>query len=354
MDFVPPDKMDAESKGAASGAKGGGAPEIGGGRVVGLGESLLRLSTPGHERLEQAGNLRVHVGGAEMNALIGLANLGVEATWITRLADNPLGRRIAAHATAYGVRTVIDWDPAARAPLYFVEHGAEPRPSEVLYDRSETAMRSLGPETFDWPALLEGASVALCSGITCALGEGPAKAVQTFLANARDGGVRTVFDINHRSRMWTWEQALPVLCEVLPSVDVLLASEHDLAELLGSPVEDGSAAARELIDRHRHEVVLLRQTVRLSSSRVAVSARAVTADDVLESAVYEADVVDAFGAGDAAQAAFVATLLGTGNLSSAIDRAAWACAFQHTVPGDAWQVRASDLEQGGQSGRILR
>lgn len=61
-----------------------------------------------------------------MNALIGAAGLGLPATWLTRLADNPLGRRIAAHARAHGVVPHVDWDGAARAPLYFVEHGAHP------------------------------------------------------------------------------------------------------------------------------------------------------------------------------------------------------------------------------------
>src|SRR5439155_22956475 len=82
-------------------------------KVVGLGESLLRLSAPGYERLEQARGLTVEVGGAEMNALIGMAALGLDAVWLTRLPDSALGRRIAAHAAAHGVTSIVDWDQVA-------------------------------------------------------------------------------------------------------------------------------------------------------------------------------------------------------------------------------------------------
>ena len=153
--------------------------------VVALGESLLRLSVPDHGRLEHTDALQLHVGGAEMNTLIGVAALGGRARWLTRLADNPLGRRISAHAAAYGVEVLADWDETARAPLYFVEHGLPPRPSEVLYDREDTAMRRLQPQHFAWDSLVDDFDVAYVTGITCALGDGAFKAVTAFLQAAQ-------------------------------------------------------------------------------------------------------------------------------------------------------------------------
>jgi 2-dehydro-3-deoxygluconokinase len=308
--------------------------------IVGLGESLVRLSAPGYERLEQAHRLDLHVGGAEMNALIAAAALGLDATWLTRLADNPLGHRIAAHARAHGVECLVDWDPGARAPLYFVEHGTDLRPSEVLYDRSATAMTALTPDCFDWDAVVAGASAALCSGITCALGAGPARSVVALFDAAHAAGARTVFDVNHRRRLWSWEEAVPVLRDVVAYVDVLLASEHDLARLLGA----GSDLAHRAIDEFGAQVVVLRESADAGAGRVGVCVTAVTADAVETSHRYEAGVVDAFGAGDAALAAFATTLLTDGDLAHAVDRAAWACAFQHTIPGDACLLRRDDLE----------
>ncbi len=328
--------------------------------AVGLGESLLRLSAPGHQRLGQVHQLDVHVGGAEMNGLIGLAALGFRCRWLTRLADNPLGRRIAAHAAEHAVEPVVGWDADARAPLYFVEHGAPPRPSEVLYDRSATAMTRLDESSFSWAEAARGATVALSTGITCALGPGPARAVGGFLAAAREAGARTVFDVNHRSRLWTWEQSAPVLRRVLPRVDVLFTGRRDLLRLVEGAGEgdDTVELARRAVKRWGHRVVVLRETASPGPGQVTVRATGVTADEVVTSERHEAQVVDAFGAGDAAMAAFVATWLRGGGLGGglgpALDASAWACAFQHTVVGDAWQVQPADLEGRGQGWRILR
>jgi 2-dehydro-3-deoxygluconokinase len=321
--------------------------------IVGLGEALLRLSAPGHERLEQVGRLDVDVGGAELNALVAAAASGARATWVTRLADNPLGRRIAAHARALGVEAVVDWDADARAPLYFVEHGVAGRPSEVLYDRSGTAMAALAGDGFAWDEVVDGADAVLTSGITCALGAGPAAAAVALLRAARAHGARTAFDVNHRARLWSWEEAVPVLRDVVRHVDVLLAGPHDLERLLGREGEP-RALARAAIEELGPELVLMRETADRPSGRVAVTATAVTADAEHVSEAYEAGVVDAFGAGDAALGAFLPGLLLGDGLPAAVESAAWAAAFQHTFHGDATLARPSERPRAGETRRILR
>jgi 2-dehydro-3-deoxygluconokinase len=322
--------------------------------VLGVGESLVRLSTQGRQRLGDAQQLDVHVGGAEMNALIAASAFGVRATWATRLADNPLGRRIATHAVTHGVEPVVEWDPEARAPLYFVEHGAAPRPSEVLYDRDGTAMRGLTADTFDWAELLDGHTAALASGITCALGDGPTAAVRALFGRAPECGARTVFDVNHRSRLWSWEDAAPVLRQVLEGVDVLFASRHDLERLLDREDEPAEALARRAADAFGHTMVVLRDSVARVPGQVEITVTAVTGGEAHGSPTYEAEVVDAFGAGDAAVGALIAALLAGEDVATAVDRAAWASAFQHTTPGDAWQGRPADLLQREIARRVLR
>lgn len=307
--------------------------------VVGLGEAMLRLSAPGFARLEQAEAFGVDVGGAELNALIAATAWGARARWLTRQADNPLGRRSVAHARTHGVEAVVEWDPEARAALYFVEHGASPRPTQVLYDRGDSAMaRLMG---FAWDGSLDDAGAALTSGITCGLGDGAAAAAREFFAQARARGVRTFFDVNHRARQWTWDAAAPVLRGVLGSVDVLLAGGHDLARLLdvdGEPV----ALAREAIARFGVEIVVLRENEHAGDG-VIVTVTAVTATEVLPSRSHAARVVDGFGGGDAALGALVARLLAGDPLAVAADCAARACAVQHTIRGDAWVGRPDEL-----------
>jgi 2-dehydro-3-deoxygluconokinase len=321
------------------------------GVVVGLGEAMLRLSAPGHERLEQARDLHVEVGGAELNALIAARAWGAGARWVTCQADNPLGRRVVAHARAHGVQPLVTWDPDARAALYFVEHGAAPRPTQVLYDRSDSGMARLAADGFDWDTALDGAAAALTSGITCGLGPGAAAAAGGLLAAARARGMRTVFDVNHRARQWTWEQAAPVLRAALGDVDVLLAGGHDLARLLDEE-GDAVALARTAIDRYGHDAVVLRANEH-DGEQVEVTVTAVTADEALCGRSYTARVVDGFGGGDAALGALVARLLAGDELAAAADHAARACALQHTFPGDAWVGRPEDLSLDGDR-KILR
>jgi 2-dehydro-3-deoxygluconokinase len=319
--------------------------------VVGLGEAMLRLSAPAHARLEQAQALDVEVGGAELNALIAASAFGARARWVTCQAGNPLGRRVVTHARAHGVEPLVAWDEDARAPLYFVEHGAAPRPTQVLYDRGDSAMARLVGDEFDWDAALDGAAAALTSGITCGIGPGAAAAARGLLAGARARGVRTFFDVNHRARQWTWEEAAPVLRETLGDVDVLLAGGHDLARLLdvtGEPVE----LARAALARYGHEAVILRANEHVGE-QVVVTITAVTRDEVVIGDPYSARVVDGFGGGDAALGALVARLLAGDALAVAADHAARACAVQHTIVGDAWIGRPEDLALGADR-RIVR
>jgi 2-dehydro-3-deoxygluconokinase len=316
--------------------------------IVGLGEAMLRLSAPGRARLEQAERFEIEVGGAELNALIAAVAFGARARWVTRQAGNALGRRVVAHARAYGVEPGVAWDENARAPLYFVEHGAAPRPTRVLYDRDDSAMARGGE--FDWDLVLDGASAALTSGITCGIGPAAAGAARELLAGARARGARTFFDVNHRTRQWSWDQAAPVLRGVLGDVDVLLAGGRDLARLLdtdGDPVD----LARAAIERHGHDAVVLRANDH-DGDHVTVAITAVTADEVIAGEPYTARVVDGFGGGDAALGALVARLLAGDTLAVAADRAARACAFQQTIQGDAWIGRPEDLDAGER--RIVR
>src|SRR5260221_7414468 len=57
-----------------------------------LGETLLRLSPPGMQRLDQARNFEVGIGGSELNVACLLARLGRPTAWGSRLPEGPLGR----------------------------------------------------------------------------------------------------------------------------------------------------------------------------------------------------------------------------------------------------------------------
>src|SRR4051812_15941248 len=107
--------------------------------VIAFGEAMLRLSPPHHRRLEQAQSLDVEVGGAELNTAVGLVRLGRSASWVSRVPDNPLGRLLAAKVREAGVGTAhLELADDGRLGIYFVEFGAAPRPSSIVYDRQNS------------------------------------------------------------------------------------------------------------------------------------------------------------------------------------------------------------------------
>src|SRR4051812_2327619 len=92
-------------------------------RVVTFGEAMIRLTPPGNERLERTISLNLSPGGAELNTAVTLACLGVKASWISRLPDNPLGRYLDRQARAHGVdMSEVIWVPErdGRMGLYFL------------------------------------------------------------------------------------------------------------------------------------------------------------------------------------------------------------------------------------------
>src|SRR5688572_29246286 len=125
--------------------------------LITFGEAMIRLSPPNFQRLEQTATLDVNIGGAEYNVALGAARLGTSAAWVSRLPDNALGRRVANKAREQGVDVGhIAWAKDARLGLYFLEQGALPRPSSVLYDRAPSAIAQVKPGEIDWKKAFAG------------------------------------------------------------------------------------------------------------------------------------------------------------------------------------------------------
>ena len=145
------------------------------GRAVTFGELLLRLSPPGEERLLASPNFAASFGGAEANVAVGLRHLGVPCDYVTRLPANPIGDAALDALKREGVGT--DWvlRGGERMGIYFVEQGADLRAMRVIYDRGASAFAELQPQAVPWPQVLAGATWFHGSGITPALGAGPAQ-----------------------------------------------------------------------------------------------------------------------------------------------------------------------------------
>src|SRR5438309_8535615 len=138
--------------------------------VITFGEAMVRLSPPNFRRLEQASSLDVLVGGAELNTAVGVARLGHASAWVSRLTNNPLGRLVANRAREAGVSTEhVLWTDDDRVGVYFLEFGAAPRASSVLYDRKGAAIAHVRTGMVPWSKVFAAARWFHVTGITPAL-----------------------------------------------------------------------------------------------------------------------------------------------------------------------------------------
>src|SRR5438067_1392537 len=169
---------------------------------------MLRLSPPNFLRLEQAQSLDVRVGGAELNTAVGLARLGRSSAWVSRLPANPLGRLVANRAREAGVSTeYVVWSDGDRLGLYFVEFGAAPRPSSVLYDRKGAAVSAIWPGLVDWAKAFAGSKWFHVTGVTPALSMSAAETTREALQAARAAHVGVSIDLNYRAKLWNTAEA---------------------------------------------------------------------------------------------------------------------------------------------------
>ena len=177
--------------------------------VVTLGESMLRLTPPGDLRIEQTLSFDIWVGGTESNTAVGLARLGLDVAWFSRLPASPLGRYISNRIAQYGVDTSqVVWAPDERLGIYFHEKAQAPRASEIIYDRRDSAMSRMTLR--DLPADLFRAGEAQLfhtTGITMAISETARESALEAMRRAQAAGWRTSFDTNYRGKLWSGAEA---------------------------------------------------------------------------------------------------------------------------------------------------
>jgi 2-dehydro-3-deoxygluconokinase len=315
--------------------------------ILTFGEAMIRLSPPDHQRLEQATTLDVSVGGAELSVAAGAARLGLKSAWVSRLPANPLGRMIANKGREFGVdlgRVVWAAERGERAGVYFVEHGAAPRPTRVIYDRKDSALARVQPGMVDWDSLLSDTRLFHVGGITPALSTSAAETQTEALRAARAANCLVSYDLNYRALLWTLEEARAAQLPLMEYVDILITSLPDqpnVTELIsGLSGGDPAEVARKLAEQFGFKAVLA--TVRGSPSvwRTTWTSLAFADGQVLTDRTYEIEAVDRIGGGDACVAGFLAGYL-EGDVARAVRLGNAFSALKQTAPTDwPWPTRA--------------
>jgi 2-dehydro-3-deoxygluconokinase len=302
-----------------------------------LGETLLRLSPPGMQRVDQARNFEIGVGGSELNVACMLARLGRRTAWVSRLPHGPLGRIVDGEARRHGVDTrFVRWIPEARQGLMFFEPGPAPRNARVIYDRKNSAASELGFEDAPWEALIAASQRIHLSGITPALGPSCRALVAHVAQLAAAAGKPVSYDLNYRATLWSAAEARAMMDAVAPHLDLFVVAERDARSVLGF-AEEGEPLAHAIAARYGVALVALTRPPGSEPGDLLLAR-----GEIRHAPRYPVEIVDRIGAGDAFVAGLIHGLL-EGDLDLAIRLAAYAGAICLATPGDINYFAPEDL-----------
>jgi 2-dehydro-3-deoxygluconokinase len=334
-------------------------------RVIGFGELLLRLKSPGHERLLQSPRLEASFGGAEFNVLASLAQLGHSAAYVTALPAHALGRAALDAIRSYGIEPLAMMR-SGRMGTYFLEMGIGLRAARVIYDRAGSVFAELTPAEFDWRKSLAGAALLHTSGITAALGESPLRAQEEALQVACSLGLRVSFDLNMRPSLWQGRDTHRAMSGLMEQATILFAGPDDWPHCLGEAEPVSTAPALErfekfsgaVLERYRKLSAVI-CCLRFSDSEeqrltAVCCSRKQGIQRTTERRVRR--VVDRIGTGDAFVAAFLHKKLQMCEWQPALEFGLAACMLKHGVPGDINRVDAEEIAAacGDGDGRVIR
>jgi 2-dehydro-3-deoxygluconokinase len=340
--------------------------------VVTFGEIMLRLNPPGFERFLQTSQFVATFGGGEANVAVAVATYGVPARYVTVIPpNNAISDAFVAEMRKFGVDPSYIVRGKGRFGIYFVENGANQRPSKVLYDREGSAIALAKPGAIDFAKAFEGAGWFHITGITPAISEGAAHLAVESVRIAKQQGLTVSCDLNFRKNLWKWGKlAHEVMPELMKHTDVCIANEEDCQMALGikaeADVHSGKldhAVYKNLTDTVLNaypNLKLIAVTLRESKSASHNGWSACLNDrkDFIVSQHYDiTHIVDRVGGGDSFAGGLIYGLITLDNHKDALEYAVAASCLKHSIPGDFNRFTAEEVQsliKGGGSGRVQR
>lgn len=340
-------------------------------QVVTFGEVMLRLNPPGLQRFVQANMFEVSYGGAEASVAISLATFGVTSSFVTCLPPNEIGQAAVNYVRRFGVDTSHIIRSGERIGVYFLEIGANQRPSKVIYDRAHSAISELKPGSIPWDRIFSGARWFHFTGITPALSQNAADVCIEAVRSAKKNDLTVSCDLNYRSKLWKYGKTpQEIMTELMPHVDMVCGNEEDCEKMFG--IKGGDVQVADEVSAERYTKVVSKLIERFPNlKKVAVTLRgSISATHNTWSAMlYDGrklyttkkyditNVVDRLGSGDAFTGAMIYSLLSGKNDQEALDFATAASALKHSIPFDPNLVTIQEVEslvKEGGAGRVQR
>lgn len=341
-------------------------------RVVTFGEIMLRLKSPGFERLFQSPTLEATFGGGEANVAVSLANYGLDAAFVSVLPKNDIGESAIAELRRFGVDTSLIARGGDRVGIYYLESGANQRASKVVYDRAHSAIAEAKSGTIDWKKAFAGADWYHVTGITPAISQAAAEMTMESVKAAKALGITVSCDFNYRGKLWKWGKKAPeVMTELVKFVDVGIANEEDCQKSLGITVDDVNVESGEL-DTAKYEALSAKMLQVFPNMKIiAITLRESKSADhndwaaclrdkdgfKLSRKYSITDIVDRVGGGDSFGSGLIYGLLTYDSRQEALEFAVAASCLKHSIMGDFNRMSVSEVEKlkgGDASGRVQR
>jgi 2-dehydro-3-deoxygluconokinase len=340
--------------------------------VVTFGEIMLRLAPPGFERFLQSPQFVATFGGGEANVAVAVSSYGVPARYITVLPpNNPISDAFIGEMRRFGVDTSQIARGKGRFGIYFVENGANQRPSKVVYDREGSAIALAKSGDVDWDKAFDGGGWFHITGITPAISESASDLALESVRRAREKGLTISVDLNFRKNLWKWGKAAhEIMPEIAKQVDVCIANEEDCQMALGikseADVHSGELQHESYKQLTGHvlsaypNLKLIAVTLRESKSASHNGWSACLNDrkQFLISRHYDiTHIVDRVGGGDSFAGGLIFGLITMQSPEDALEFAVAASCLKHSIPGDFNRFTADEVQaliKGGGSGRVQR
>lgn len=221
-------------------------------RYITFGEIMLRLKSPNIERFFQNPLLEATFGGGEANVAVGLSRFGLNVAYVSVIPNNPIGDACLGELKRQSVDTSSIVRKGNRLGIYFLEAGANQRPSKVVYDRSHSAIAETKSGDIDWDKIFTGASWFHITGITPAISLSASELSLEAVKKTKEKGIIVSCDLNYRGKLWKYGKSAPeVMGELVKYADIVVGNEEDCQKSLGVEVDIDIEAGKLQAEKYK-------------------------------------------------------------------------------------------------------
>jgi 2-dehydro-3-deoxygluconokinase len=324
-------------------------------KVIAFGEILARLSPPKNLRLSQATSFDVVYGGGEFNVLASLSNYGIQTDFVTAIPENAIGDAAIQTIRSFEVGTTSILRQGERLGLYFLENGISIRSSNVIYDRSHSAISEVKKGMLDWEKIFEGATWFHWSGISPAISQDTADVCLEAIQIASGMGLTISTDLNYRSKLWKYgKEPKDIMPNLLQYSNVILGDIDTALFMLGkqkinpdynelTEVKKDFADLTDLLPNAHTMAMTFRHSIH--ASHQIIGGLLFKNNTLYQSKLNEiTQVLDRVGTGDAFMGGLIFGLLEyKDNLQKTVDFATVACVLKHTIFGDVNRISKNEI-----------